>query len=98
MNYIGEVITYEAISRVKCVINSVGTCNVSDITDGTKFGLALENEVTVSRVVVSNSTAKTKVDYLTLSKKWGISPDISKKKYRLLLRVVLEFFCICLYL
>ena len=62
------------------LIKIFGTCNNSDITDDANFGLALENEVSVSRVGVSNSTAKSKVDYLTLSKKWGTSPEIAKKK------------------
>ena len=52
MNYICKVITHEATARGKFVINSVGTCNVIDITDDTNFGLALENEVEVSRVGV----------------------------------------------
>ena len=79
MNYIGKFITHEATSRGQLVINSVGTCDASDITDDTNFGLGLENDVTVSRVRVSNSIAKPKVYYLTLRKKWGISPDIANK-------------------
>ena len=58
-----------------------GTCvNAADIKDDANFGLALENEVAVSIVGVSNSTAKTKEDDLTLRKKCVISPDILKKK------------------
>ena len=61
-------------------INLVGTCaDAADITYDENSGLVLENEVSVSRVGVSNSTAKPKVYYLTLSKKWGISPGISTK-------------------
>ena len=50
MNYRGELITREATARGEFVINSVGTCNAADITDDAQFGLALENEVAVSRV------------------------------------------------
>ena len=77
----------------------VGTfADAADIIDDANFGLALENEVAVSRVGVSDSTAKPKVDYLNLSKNWGISPEIAKKNYKLLLSVVLGMFCIRLYL
>ena len=69
MNYKGEVITLEATARGN-----------SYQLDDANFGLALENEVAVSRVGLSNSTAKPKVDYLTLRKKWGISPEIVNKK------------------
>ena len=79
-------------------INSVGTCDAADITNDTNYGLALENEVAVSRLGVSNSTAKPKVYYFTLSKNWGISIDIANKTLQVLIRVVLELFCIRLYL
>ena len=70
MNYRGVVITHEAISRGEFFINLVGTCtDAADITDGADFGLALENEVVVSRVGVLNSTTKPKIYYLTLKKK-----------------------------
>ena len=79
MNYRGEVITREAIARGNFVIDSVGTRDAADIKDDAHFGLALENEGAVSRVGVSKSTAKPKVDYFNLSKKWGMSPDIENK-------------------
>ena len=80
MNYRGEVITGEDAARGEIIIDSVGTCDTADITDDANVGLDLENEIAVSRVGVSNSTAKPKVDYFNLSKKWGISPDIENKK------------------
>ena len=53
MKYRGEVINREATARGKFVINSVGTCvDAAYITDDEKFGLALENEVALSRVGV----------------------------------------------
>ena len=77
MNYRGEVITREATASGKFVINLVGTCaDAAAIKDDESFGLTLENEVAVSRVGVSNSTAKPKIDYLTLRKKWSIFPYI----------------------
>ena len=83
MNYRGEVITHEATATGDFFINLVVTCvNAADITDAANFGLALEDEVALSRAGVSNSTAKPKVDYLTLSKKWSIYPEIAKKTLR----------------
>ena len=61
MNYRGEVITCKATARGDSFINYVGTCDAAYITVDANFGLALENEVVVSRVGVSNSTAKPKV-------------------------------------
>ena len=79
MNCRGELVTREATERVQFIINLVGTCDAADITDEASFGLDLDNEVSVSRVGVLNSNVKLKVDSFTLSKKWGISPDIAKK-------------------
>ena len=45
-----------------------GTTSI--IIDDENLGLALENEVAVFRVVLSDSTAKPNIDYLILSKKW----------------------------
>ena len=76
-NYRGDFVTLEDTARVQFVINLIGTCvDASDITDDENFGLHLENEVAVSIFGVSISTAKLKVHYLNLSKKWGIFPDI----------------------
>ena len=80
-------------------IHLVGTCaDAAEITYNANYVLSLENEVSVYRVGVSNSTEKPRIHYLTLSKKWGISPNIGKKNYKLLLRVILGLFCISLYL
>ena len=55
MKYIGEFIICEAIARGIFLNNSIGTCtDVADTTDDANFGLALEIEVAVSRVGVSN--------------------------------------------
>ena len=72
MNCRGEVVTREATESF--LIKSIGTCNDADIRNDANFGLALENEVSVSIVGLSKSTANPKVDYMTLSQKWGISP------------------------
>ena len=80
MNYRGEVIKREATERVNFFINSVGTCfDAADIKDDKHFGLALENEVSVSRVGVLNSTTKPKVDYLIMINNWGIFTEIAKR-------------------
>ena len=53
MKYIGGLTTSEDTARGKRFINSVGTCDdAADITYDASFGLALENEVAVSRVRV----------------------------------------------
>ena len=58
----------------------VGTfADAADIIDDANFGLALENEVAVSRVGVPNSTAKPNIYYLTLSNNWVISTEIENK-------------------
>ena len=61
-------------------INTVVTCSDSeDIVDDETFGLALENEVELSRVGVSNSTAKPRIYYLTLGEKLDISSYTANK-------------------
>eukprot|EP00804_Cyclotella_cryptica_P009101 CCRYP_003177-RA/>CCRYP_003177-RA protein AED:0.23 eAED:0.23 QI:0/0/0/1/1/1/2/0/629 len=67
------------------VINSLSASsqvNAIDVTDDENFGLLLESNSCVSSSISKFGVAKSKssqrIDYMTLSKKWGISPEKAK--------------------
>ena len=64
------------------VINSLSASpqvNAVDVTDNVNFGLLLESKScvssSISKVGVAKSKSPPRIDHLTLSRKWGISPE-----------------------
>ena len=68
------------------VINSLSASlqvSAVDVTDDKNFGLLLESTSCVSGIISKVGVAKSKssqqIDRMTLSKKWGISPEKAKQ-------------------
>ena len=69
------------------VINSVAASlqvDAADVTANDNFGTALDaNACVLSKVGVAKSKASPKIDHMTLSKKWAISPEKAQRTVRM---------------
>ena len=83
----GRIICHDASEREQhIVINTMASAfqvGSADITADDNFGTALAPKANmpekVSRVGVAESRSKQGIDHMTLSKKWGISPEKAKR-------------------
>ena len=86
IDFRGQVMCRTSTARGRMVINSLSVSlqvSAVDVTDDENFGLLLESKAcvlsSISKVGVAKSKSSQQIDHMTLSKKWGISPEKAKQ-------------------
>eukprot|EP00804_Cyclotella_cryptica_P016777 CCRYP_002064-RA/>CCRYP_002064-RA protein AED:0.32 eAED:0.33 QI:0/0/0/1/1/1/2/0/448 len=81
-----QVMCRTSTARGRMIINSLSASlqvSAVDVTDDENFGLLLESKScvssSISKVGVAKSKSSQQMDHMTLSKKWGISPEKAKQ-------------------